>query len=95
MVRVVPVTHSPPNESAVALELPSAVRRHLGLDHERSWVILDEVNEFAWPGFDLRPIPGSTDHYAYRFIPPRLFDQIMAKLREVWTAGSGKAAPRD
>jgi len=95
MVRVAPVTHSPPPNDAVAVELPLAVKRHVGLDDERSWVMLDEVNEFTWPGFDLRPIPGVGDRFAYGFVPPRLFDQLMKKLREVWTAGHGKATPRD
>jgi hypothetical protein len=59
-----------------------AVKRHLGLDDDRSWVILDEVNEFAWPGFDLRPLPGSRDRFAYGFLPPWLFGQLMAKPTE-------------
>jgi hypothetical protein len=54
MVRVVPVTHSTPDDPNAAFELPRAVKRHLGLDAARSWVVLDEVNEFTWPGFDLR-----------------------------------------
>lgn len=53
-VLVVPVTHSPPENFADALELPLAVKRHLGLDSERSWVVLSESNLFDWPGPDLR-----------------------------------------
>jgi hypothetical protein len=94
-VRVVPVTHTPPDKSTPALELQSAVKRHLGLDDERSWVILDEINEFVWPGFDLRPIPGAGDRIDYGFLPPRLFDQLLIQLRLVWAAGQGKATPRD
>jgi hypothetical protein len=59
IVTVAPPTHRPPRDRAVAIEVPPAVKRHLGLDAQRSWIICDEVNEFAWPGFDLRPIPGS------------------------------------
>ena len=95
MVRVVPTTHSPALIAAAALEIPAAVKRHLGLDDARSWVILDEVNEFAWPGFDLRPIPPSRDRFAYGFLPPRLFDQLMAKLALAWKDGQGKSTPRD
>lgn len=95
IVRVAPVTHSPPENPAAAFELPVAVKRHLGLDAERSWVILDEVNEFGWPGFDLRPVPGAPDSFAYGFLPPRLFEQLMAKLMEIWSRGRGKATPRD
>ena len=95
LVRVAPVTHSPPDDASAAMELPAGVKRYLGLDTERSWVILDEINEFVWPGFDLRPIPRSRDRFDYGFLPPRLFDQLMVKLRQVWRAGQGKAIPRD
>ncbi len=95
MVRVAPVTHSPPDNPRVSLELPQAVKRHLGLDDDRSWIILDEVNEFTWPGFDLRPVPGARDTFVYGFLPPRLFSALMTKLAGVWTAGQGKTTPRD
>ena len=95
MVRVVPVTHSPPDDPSVALELPLAIKRHLGLDSERSWVILDEVNEFGWPGFDLRAIPSARDRYAYGMLPPRFFDRMVTKLTGIWRLGQGKATPRD
>ncbi|MHB1304547.1 MAG: hypothetical protein ACYCZB_13880 [Acidiphilium sp.] len=90
-----PVTHSPPDDASTAFELPLAVKRHLGLDDERSWVILDEVNEFGWPGFDLRRLPRSRDSFAYGFLPPRLFDQLVAKLGEVWSRKQGKTTSRD
>lgn len=95
MVRVAPVTHRPPGVAAAALEIPRAVKRHLGLDDERSWIILDEVNEFVWPGFELRPIPPSHDRFAYGFLPPRLFDQVMATLGRIWTERQGRSTPRD
>ena len=94
-VRVAPITHSPPVDLRVAFALPAAVKQHLGLDAERSWVILDEVNEFAWPGYDLRPIGKSRDRYAYGFLPPRLFKALLGKLGTVWQAGFGKTTPRD
>jgi hypothetical protein len=95
VVSVVPVTHSPPDDPRTALELPLAVKRHLGLDADRSWIILDEVNQFAWPGFDLRPIPPSQDRFDYGFLPPRLFNALLAKLHGVWSAGLGKTTSRD
>ncbi len=95
MVRVAPVTHSAPDSPATAFEIPPAVKRHLGLDSERSWIIIDEVNEFTWPGFDLRPLPGSRESFAYGFLPPRLFDSLIRKLRGVWSGGRAKAIPRD
>jgi hypothetical protein len=95
IVRVAPVTHSPPDNPAAAFELPASVKRHLGLDVQRSWVILDEVNEFGWPGFDLHPVPRAPDRFAYGFLPPRLFEQLLAKFTWVWNQGLGQAIPRD
>lgn len=74
-VAVAPITHTPaPPE--ISLEIPSRVKEHLQLDHEKSWMIATELNEFIWPGFDLRPIPG-TRSYAYGFLPPKLFNQFI------------------
>ncbi len=56
-VVVVPVTHTAPAEPDSAIELPSAVKANLGLDTQQSWICLDELNVFAWPGYDLRPVP--------------------------------------
>jgi hypothetical protein len=95
VVRVVPVTHSVPDDLSAAMELPTAVKRHLGLDSERSWIILDEINEFAWPGFDLRPIPGSSDRFTYGFLPPRLFNSLLVGLSRVWSRKQGKTTLRD
>ena len=76
-VLVVPVTHSPPGNSAAALELPTVVKHHLGLDAERSWVVLSESNLFDWPGPDLRRVGDRDDSsVAYGFLPPRFFAEV-------------------
>lgn len=82
-VAVVPITHLPPADPVVAIEIPLPVKRHLGLDSERSWVILDEFNVFAWPGYDLRPIKEKDGRVEYGFLPPRLFDQIIETIRRL------------
>ena len=76
VVVVLPVTHSPPTDPAGAVEIPPAVKRHLGLDDERSWIVVAEGNEFDWPGYDLRKI-GRSDRYDYGFLPPRFFKQVI------------------
>ena len=95
LVRVMPVTHSVPAETASAMEIPPAVKLHLGLDAERSWIILDELNEFVWPGFDLRPISRSSNRIDYGILLPRLFDMLIAKLDTVWRQAAPKAVSRD
>jgi PemK-like, MazF-like toxin of type II toxin-antitoxin system len=76
IVIVLPITHSPPTDPASAVEIPPPVKRHLGLDDQRSWIIVSEGNEFDWPGYDLRKI-GAGDHYDYGFLPPRCFKQVV------------------
>jgi hypothetical protein len=50
LVTVLPVTHRPPDHEAAGVEIPPAVKRPLGLDDARSWVIVSEVDQFVWPG---------------------------------------------
>ena len=49
-VTVVPVTHSPPYNASDAIEIPPATKRRLGLDDDRSWIVVSEANVFGWPG---------------------------------------------
>ena len=82
-VRVVPITHAPhdPNRAVV---LPPKVKRHLGLDEDASWIVLDEANEFVWPGVDLRSVsrtrPGV---WSYGVLPRELFDELRSLFRSV------------
>jgi hypothetical protein len=94
-VAVVPITHSPPHDPNVAIQIPPRVKEHLGLDAERSWVILDEVNVFTWPGFDLRPIKKGKTRVDYGLLPPRFFDQLIAKFTELRASGQVVATSRD
>jgi len=90
-VLVVPVTHSPPENPMAALELPPTVKRHLGLDTERSWVVLSESNLFNWPGPDLRRIADRDDSsVAHGFLPPKFF----AEMRRRFVALEAEARSR-
>ena len=82
-VTVAAITHTPPAGTGEAIELPPRVKRALGLDADRSWIVLDEVNQFAWPGYDIRPVPGTSDRWAYGFIPPKLYDAVIARILEL------------
>lgn len=94
MVSVAPITHSTPAGEQDAVELPPRVKARIGLDAERSWVIVDEVNSFVWPGFDLRPARGKSG-IVYGILPSRLFDRITARLRERAKAQRIAFVPRD
>ncbi len=94
-VLVVPITHSPPADPASALELPPTVKAHLGLDTDRSWIILSESNEFRWPGPDLRRVgSGSNDTVAYGFLPPRFFAALRARFVALARERRGGRVPR-
>lgn len=58
-------------------------------------MVLDEVNQFDWPGFDLRPVPGRGDRFAYGFIPPALHAKAAATLLEAKARRKVKVIPRD
>jgi hypothetical protein len=75
IVTVLPITHAAPKNPREAIEIPQAIKKHLGLDDERSWIIIAEGNEFVWPGFDLRKVPNK-DAYDYGYLPPRFFDVV-------------------
>lgn len=95
VVTVAPITHSPPADPSVAIEIPRRVKQFLGLDTERSWIILDEFNEFAWPGFDLRPVSGSADTCVYGDLPPKLFEQIATRIGALKREHRTSATTRD
>jgi hypothetical protein len=92
-VTVLPITHSPPTDPASAVEIPLPVKRHLGLDDERSWVVIAEGNEFLWPGYDLRRRPQS-DRYDYGFLPPRFFNQVLDAFVACHLVGKTSFTPR-
>ncbi len=82
-VLVLPVTHSPPTDPADAIEIPATTKSRLGLDGERSWIVITEANEFVWPGPDLRTVPGRDEStIAYGPLPPRFFVHVRDKFLE-------------
>jgi hypothetical protein len=95
IVTVLPVTHSPPANPALAVEIPQATKRRLGLDDARSWVVLSEANRFVWPGPDLRCAQvGDLASVAYGELPGALFNEIKAKLVQALTARLVRVVPR-
>jgi uncharacterized protein YifN (PemK superfamily) len=74
---VAPITHSPPHHIDQAIEIPLKVKRNLGLDSERSWIVTSELNRFIWPGPDIRLIRGKTGlSPLYGAIPEKLFNKV-------------------
>ncbi len=84
-----PITHAPPSDLSSSLELPRDVCRQLGLDDGRHWIRFDELNRFEWPGFDLRPLPGSKNEYVYGELPKALFETLKTNILKRAEANSG------
>lgn len=75
---VVPVTTQPPLRAARGFEVPARVKAHLGLDAERCWIMVTEINRFIWPGPDVRPIRRDGEVTPYcGFLPERLFRPVL------------------
>jgi len=95
MLTVLPITHTPPADPAVAVEIPPTVNRRLRLDDERSWVALTEANRFIWPGPDLRPAtPGDAATVANGLLPFGLHEEIRTKFIAAIKARRASVVPR-
>ncbi len=95
MVMVLPITHVQPGNRIVAVEIPLTVKKVIGLDAEKSWVIISEANVFAWPGPDLRP--AHDDDLAtvvIGFLPPLFFQAIQQQVLRLQASGGITPVPR-
>ena len=62
---------------------------------QRHWLRLDELNRFAWPGYDLRTIPGKPGEYAYGMLPRPLFEQLRIAILDRQKAKAPRIQARD
>lgn len=77
---VVPITRTKPPDMSSAVLIPDATRKRLGLHDSPMWAVCSEINEFLWPGPDIRPI-SKTLRYDYGLLPPKLFKEIKDKIQ--------------
>ena len=66
-IYILPITHTAPKPGTAGILLPVKTSRRLGMDDDQSWLILDDVNDFIWPGPDVRITP------QYGMMPPGLY----------------------
>lgn len=76
---VLPITHTPPLKDEHGIEIPRATKIRLGLDTKRSWIITTELNQFAWPGPDIRPT--ASGEYVYGYLPEQLMQLVLAQVK--------------
>ncbi|NJM34117.1 MAG: hypothetical protein HC850_04700 [Rhodomicrobium sp.] len=96
IVVVAPITHRSPAGDPNAIEIPFSVKRRLGLDDERSWIITNDVNSFIWPGPDLRKVdrPEMGGEFAYGFLPRNMISEMIARIVNQMRAGTLKSVKR-
>jgi hypothetical protein len=90
---VAPVTHTPPERAVDGVEIPANVKKQLGLDRERSWIIVTELNRFIWPGPDVRPAPDNESPF-YDALPDWLFEQVRQGMLRLAESGRLKVTRR-
>ena len=95
VVTVVPITHAPPADPLDAVEIPAALKAHLGLDDVPSWIVVSETNDFLWPGPDLQPVPGAKPaRFDYGMLPPRFFAHVRDKILQAYRSRTLNRVPR-
>lgn len=87
VVTVAPITHTPPEQPELAIEIPPATKARLGLDAGRSWIVAADLNRFIWPGVDLRPVRRGSRDYAYGLLPPGLYRAVRDRVLELARLG--------
>jgi len=78
------ITHSPPGKNETAIKVPPAVAKHLGLDHEQSWIKTDQVNRLTWEK-DRIPYGISQTRqgeWSFGMLPHSLGEQVFEQVRE-------------
>jgi hypothetical protein len=94
-VRVLPITHTPPQNNYTALEIPTRTKEYLGLDTAQSWVIIDEANDFLWPGPDLRPVvSGDASSVTFGMLPKGFMKVLMQRLAPLYRQKKARAVKR-
>ena len=97
IVTVLPITHTPPakSEAELAIEIPPDTKRRLGLDDDRSWIVLTEANRFAWPGPDLRMArDGDSSSVLCGMLPEHLFERVRKTFLAAVRSRRARLVPR-
>lgn len=77
IVTVAPLNRTP--QGGGAIPVPPSTKTRLGLDAAASWIVATEINQFVWPGPDLRPLPDRRG-WAYGVLPAKLVERVRRSL---------------
>jgi len=62
------------------------------LDAERSWIITTELDQFTWPGPDLRPT--ASGEYVHGYLPEKLMRLVLEQVKKNARDNRLKTVPR-
>jgi hypothetical protein len=74
LILVAAITHTKPKDTTSGIEIPKHVKRIIGLDAERSWIIVTEVNVVDWN--DAGFVPVKPGQWSYGSLPKALAIQV-------------------
>jgi hypothetical protein len=78
-----------------AIEIPAGIKAHLGLDALPSWIVVSEVNDFVWPGPDLRRVPSAEPpRFDFGVLPPAFFRKVREQMLALIRARRVAIVPR-
>ena len=80
LVVILPITHSVPAGETIGIEIPVNIRRHLGLDDQRCWIIVSESNIDTWPNPGISPVRGKTGTFAHGILPAAFFAAVKERM---------------
>ena len=85
-VLLAPITHSPPIAGKAATAIPEQAKKITGLDQNRSWLLIAEVNAVAWsdPGI----VPAKKGEWLYGNLPRGVASKAVQDLARL--QGQGK-----
>ena len=92
-VLVLPITHTQPVDLGIAIEISDQEKRLIGLDNESQWIVCNEVNQFIWPGFDVRPRVGES--HIYGMLPRNLYERAKQLFLKLHALGRSRSIDRD
>jgi len=93
-VTLLPITSQPPRPNSIVVAVPSNVKSLLGLDAGReAWVVIDDANVFAWPGFDL--VPQASGGFVRGMLTAGFFQQVRTAVMAAHTCGRPRRVERD
>jgi len=83
-IRVAPITHTPPDRDADAVELHPQTCQRLGLDDDRMWIKTDELNKFTWDEgrVPVGMTPVAKGQWAYGVLPSDTYNKMLESIIE-------------